>query len=528
MHTHVYANNQEIACRAVGSDGTSACAFPDACWSPPAPSAGPVLVPYPNTCEASHISNGTTTVLIGGQTVAIADQSYFSTSTGNEGATQAFSKGAATGALKGKAYFTQWSSDVMFEGFGVPRNHDLVSHNHGSMPSNTPVFPYVSRGFWGHPCKDEEKRIERACAPEKDQSDTKTSLKKQSTMSRLLRAKRSKSGKGRRDSSGDHWTDDHCDGLGAMLNSAEKAKEYAAQLQDTFKSLPSELNLMNALRDQLSDMAINAGANAAAKWGAKAAAKQLAGSAVPAWGNAAMALWSVVDAAVAIGDVAEIRAVATESLQRLDVLRSKAGELQSLANRFGDISKLTDEDALKLGTEGQDILATLNDCTRARKCNLVPYQADGAGNLLGQRGKSKVESANNGGCCPGQTGHHLIPEASLKEQCPNYQHSMAPTVCVEGFSQNHGSHQRAHQALAERHRAMAKAGKLSPDGSMSMDDAIDSAADSHKDTFPLSNCSRACIREQLDNYYKMCRGARPKMVDDQAKTVTPPSAPRRM
>jgi Domain of unknown function (DUF4150)/GHH signature containing HNH/Endo VII superfamily nuclease toxin 2 len=523
MHTHVYANNQEIAAQAVGGDGVSAAAFPDPCWSPPAPTAGPIVLPYPNTCEATHIENGTRTVFICGKQVAIEDHSYFSTSTGNEGATQAFNKGVATGIIKGKAYFTQWSSDVIFEGFGVPRNFDLVTHNHGSMPSNTPVFPYVSRGFFGgHACKDEEKRIERACAPEKDHSETRKELKKQSTLSRLLRAQRGKSDKGRRDSSGHHWTDDHCDGLGAMLNSYGAAKEYAGKLQDTFKALPSELNLLNMLKDQLTDMAVNAGTNAAMKWGAKAAAKQLAGSSVPAWGNAAMAIWSVADAAIAIGDVSEIRAVAMESLERLDVLRSKVSDLQSLASRFGDVSKLTDEEILKLGTEGQDILATLNDCTRARKCNLVPHTADGAGNLIKQKNHSKVESASGGGCCPGQTGHHLIPGGSIKEQCPNYDHSMAPTVCVEGFSQNHGSHQRAHQALADRHLDLSKKGGVSPDGSMSMDDAIDSGAKSHKDAFPLSNCSEKCIREQLDSYYKMCRGARPHMVNDQAKPIQPP------
>jgi hypothetical protein len=223
-----------------------------------------------------------------------------------------------------------------------------------------------------------------------------------------------------------------------------------------------------------------------------------------------------------VGNVAEIRAAATEALDKLEVLQKKAGELQDMARRFGDLSQLKDEDALKLATEGQDMLATLNDCTRARKCNLVPYQGQ-AGNLIGQRGKSKVEPANNGGCCAGQTGHHLIPEASLKAQCPNYDHNMAPTVCVEGFSQNHGSHQRAHQALAKAHMQKLKDGKVAPDGSMSMGDAIDSAADSHKEAFPLSNCSKACIKEQLESYYKMCSGARPQMVDSQAKPVKPPA-----
>jgi hypothetical protein len=523
MHTHVYANNQEIAAKAVGGDGVSAAAFPDPCWSPPAPSAGPIVLPYPNTCEASHIENGTGTVFICGKQVAIEDQSYFSTSTGNEGATQAFSKGVATGVITGKAYFTQWSSDVIFEGFGVPRNFDLVSHNHGSMPSNTPVFPYVSRGWLGgHACKDEENRIERACQPEKDDSEARGGIKKQSKLAKLLKTNRRKSGKGKRDSSGWHWTDDHCDGLGAMLKTAEQAKEFAGKMQDSFKSLPDELQLMSALKEHFQAMVLDAAGHAAAKWAAKAAAKQLAGSALPAIGNAAMGLWSAYDAVSAVGNVAEIRAAATEALGKLEVLQKKAGDLQNLAKQFGDLSNLKDEDALKLATEGQDMLATLNDCTRARKCNLVPYKGE-AGNLIGQKGNSKVEAANAGGCCPGQTGHHLIPEASLKQQCPNYNHSMAPTVCVEGFSQNHGSHKRAHEALAAQHRIKLKGKKVAADGTMSMDDAIDSGAKSHKDAFPLSNCSEACIKEQLENYYKkMCQGARPQMVNEQAKIITPP------
>jgi hypothetical protein len=519
--THVYANGQEIASKAVGTDGVSASAFPDPCWSPPAPAAGPVVIPYPNTCYAESITNGTQTVMIMGETSAIEKQSRFDISIGDEPATAAFAKGVATGKIKGKGYFTVWSSDVIFEGLGVPRHLDLVTHNHGSMPSNTPTFPYVSRG-WGirsHACQDEERRIERACAAERDHSEARSELRRQSTLSRLLRGQRGSSNRGTRDRSGWHWTDDHCDGLGAMLNTYSAAREYANKLQDVFKALPDELNLMNALREQLTDMAVNAGENALMRWGAKAAAKQLAGSSVPAWGNAAMGLWSVWDAAVAIGDVSEIRAVATESLERLDVLRNKASDLQRLAQRFGDPSSLTDQEVLQLATEGQDILATLNDCTRARKCNLVPH--------TNRDGANQVEPANNGGCCPGQTGHHLIPEASLTGQCRGYHHGKAPTVCVEGFTQNHGSHKRAHEAVAARHRELARAGRVAADGTMSMDDAIDAAADAHRSAFPLSNCSRDCIKQQLKEHYEeACPGTRPRRINGQARLVTPaPSTP---
>ena len=525
MQTNVYANDLEIACKSEGSDAKSIAPGADPCWSPPAPPAGPVVIPYPNTVFGKDITNGTKTIFICGKEVAIEDTSYFATSTGNEPATQAFAKGVATGVITGKGYFKSWSFDVIFEGLGVARHTDLVTHNHGSMPSNTPVFPYISRGWFSHDCSKEEKRIERACKSEKEHSESKKDLKKHSKLSALLKLKRNgKSGVGRRGKDGHHWTDDHCDGLHISLDTMEKAKEYAQQMEEAFKSLPNELNILGALKSELQNIAVNAGTKAAAKWGAKAGLKQLAGSEVPIAGNIVMGIWSAVDAVSAIGDVGEIKTVATEALEQLDVLKNKLTDLQNVAKEFENFSKLSPEEKLKkaqqIATEGQDALATLNECTRARKCNLVPYSSDGVGGPFGSK-QSKVESAKNGGCCPGQTGHHLIPEESIKDSCPNYDHGAAPTVCVEGTSQNMGSHKRIHQALAVEHEKLAMKGKVASDGSMSMNDALDAAANSHKEAFPLSQCSKKCIRAQLDAYYKACRGARPKMVNDQAKKTLP-------
>jgi hypothetical protein len=128
MGTEVYANGKEICCKA--SDGKSAAAAPDVCMSPPSPPAGPVPIPYPNTAFASDLANGSTTVFIKGTAVALKDVSYFSTSTGDEPATEAFQKGVATNVIKGKAYFTNWSSDVKVEGLNVCRHLDLMTHNH--------------------------------------------------------------------------------------------------------------------------------------------------------------------------------------------------------------------------------------------------------------------------------------------------------------------------------------------------------------------------------------------------------------
>jgi Domain of unknown function (DUF4150)/GHH signature containing HNH/Endo VII superfamily nuclease toxin 2 len=515
MQTHVYANNREIAAKAVGGDGKSASAFPDPCWSPPAPTAGPIVISYPNTCEATHISNGSQTVFICGEQVGLEDQSYFSQSTGNEGATQAFAKGFATGVITGKAYFMQWSQDVFVEGYGVPRHEDLVTHNHGSMPANTPTFPYLSRGWFGNDCGTEENRVKRACAPENDDSDSRKAIKNKSKIRQLL----SKDKKTKPAGSKYHWTDDHCDGLDTMLSRVEQGKAYAEKMEEVVKNLPGELNIIGALEQELREMVTKAGAKALAKWAAKAGAKQLAGTSVPAVGNALMAIWSGVDAVIAIGDINEIRNVAAESLEKLSLLRNKIGDLQSLGKEFESFSKLDGpaklEKGLEIAGKAQDAIATLNDCTRARKCMLTPYGAN-----ANQRGR---DHAGNGGCCKGQTGHHLVTGAMLEGACPGYsrtppgdqKHKDAPTVCVEGFSHHVGSHKRIHDNMDEQIQNLANipAGKPGAlvNSTMSMDQAIDAAAKSHKESFPLSRCSTECIKNQLKSYYdKACPGTRPK------------------
>jgi Domain of unknown function (DUF4150) len=486
MQTHVYANDLEIAAKAVDSDGVSPQAFPDPCWSPPAPTAGPVVIPYPNTCFAQSITNGTGTVFIAGKEVAIEDVSRFSTSIGNEPATQAFAKGVATGVITGKAYFTQWSFDVIFESFGVPRHQDLVSHNHGSMPSNTPVFPYLSRRN-KNKCKTENDRIEEECKEEKESSEHKKEIKKKSKLSTLLKSKRKTKDPKKKDY---HWTDDHCDGLEVKIIDADAAKEQLENLKDVYKSLPEELNLLQALKSELQDMAVNAAGKAAAKFAVKTGVKQAAGSVVPLAGNIVMGLWSVYDAAVAIGDVNEIRQVANSTLEQLDVLEKKFDDIKRLGDKLNK-GNLTPDEIQSAAVEGQEALATLNNCVRARKCNLVPHTQND--NTRG------VETAKtgHGGCCNGQTGHHLVSGAAMKEACTDYKHETAPTVCVEGTSQHFGSHKRVHEKYAETTAAATK----NAEGRMSMADTLDAAAESHVRAFPLSRCSKACILAQLKGHY---------------------------
>jgi uncharacterized Zn-binding protein involved in type VI secretion len=149
MATHVYANGNEIASKS--ADGSSKHAFPDICHTPPA-TASPtpikpfppgVPIPYPNSCHASDITNGSRTVFILGKEIALENHSYFSVSEGDDAATRKLAKGIISGAVKGRCYFQTWSPNVKVEGRAVTRHLDLVSHNHKN-PGNTGLFPYLS------------------------------------------------------------------------------------------------------------------------------------------------------------------------------------------------------------------------------------------------------------------------------------------------------------------------------------------------------------------------------------------------
>ena len=168
MANSVFANGLEVACKV--SDGKSIAAFPDPCWSPPSPPAGPVVIPYANTAYAKDLANGSKTVLIGGKPIVLKDKSYLKTSTGNEAATRSFGQGLITGTIKGKTYFTSWSMNVMVEGLNVTRHTDLTTHNHGSSPGNTAPWAYLSQSDKQADCKETIKKVDKKCKVSKEEN----------------------------------------------------------------------------------------------------------------------------------------------------------------------------------------------------------------------------------------------------------------------------------------------------------------------------------------------------------------------
>jgi hypothetical protein len=504
MTLTVYANDREVASKA--ADGSSLGAV-DVCFSPGAPRPG-VPIPYANACHAPDIDNGSRTVFTKGKEIALEDRSYFAVSFGDEPATRGLNKGVVSGNIKGKCYFVSWSPNVKVEGLSVTRHQDLVTHNH-SNPANTALFPYISRPWLGsHACQREEDRINRACGREADESEYKKPLRNRRRLFPTLP---------NRQQTPWHWTNDHCDGLQFANNSpASQVQEYMNNAQNAYREVLNYLTDMNALGQIMLEYAQSAGLKIAAKILVKAGVKQAGGSAVPLLGNIAMGLWTVWDVVTGIGDINEINRVVNEYAEQIRAAGKSATDLGNLLNRYRNLPP--GESMANMMGDVQEAIAVLNPCTRARKCNLVPYD-----NKPG--GRRNEPSTRGRGCCPGQTGHHLIPGAmSERGGCPGYNHGNAPTVCVESANQHSGSHGRVHRAMDARMRAMARAGRVQG-GRISLDSTIDAAVRAHESAFPLSHCRAGCIRAQLEDYYRStCPNAQLHAVDRNGSPITPTPA----
>lgn len=131
----VYANGLEISAKKQGNKIIAAT--PDTCMTPPENPATPpgVPVPYPSFGTDGDLTNGTSTVKIGGETVSQKNLSYYSKTTGTEAGCAA-KKGVVTSTNTGKAYAAAWSNNVKAEGEPVARFSDRATVNHASPVPN--------------------------------------------------------------------------------------------------------------------------------------------------------------------------------------------------------------------------------------------------------------------------------------------------------------------------------------------------------------------------------------------------------
>ena len=141
MTKNVFAGTWEIA--AENGMNKSIARFPDVCMSPPSPPAGPIPIPYPDTSFSNNLKSGSSTVKIGGQSAALAQQSYYKEPVlGDEAATRTFGANVVTHQITGKTYFQAWCMDVKFEGKNVCRHFDITTSNHAS--GGTTTVPLTS------------------------------------------------------------------------------------------------------------------------------------------------------------------------------------------------------------------------------------------------------------------------------------------------------------------------------------------------------------------------------------------------
>ncbi|CUI04617.1 hypothetical protein [Massilia antarctica] len=186
----------------------------------------------------------------------------------------------------------------------------------------------------------------------------------------------------------------------------------------------------------------------------------------------------------------------------------------SNTQKFKDQLTTTFANSPNLLTPGamEDIMAATmasaahaDPCIKARKCLLIPYMdAD--------------KTAAGNGCCPGQTGHHLLPSAMFDQYAPelsgdkktykakmkndgrrpcwkDYDHNAALTICLEGTTNRsaNGSHGHAHE----------ETGKIVAPFRKSADMPYTSARDEVADMFStMFGCDSKCLSEQLDDSLK--------------------------
>lgn len=142
----VFINGRSATHKGDGQVNTSA--VPDVCKTPSP--GGPVPIPYVNVAKDGDLAQGSTSVTIAGNPVALQN-SHLSTSSGDEPGTAG--GGLISSKTKGKLTWGSYSIDVKIEGKGVARFLDVTQHNGNTF--NTSFIQQGGTGFaYGDDCID--------------------------------------------------------------------------------------------------------------------------------------------------------------------------------------------------------------------------------------------------------------------------------------------------------------------------------------------------------------------------------------
>ncbi|MEO7591523.1 MAG: HNH/endonuclease VII fold toxin-2 domain-containing protein, partial [Byssovorax sp.] len=313
------------------------------------------------------------------------------------------------------------------------------------------------------------------------------------------------------------WVDDYCDGLwikpSNKVEEFKQAKEVIENFlnQDKWSLAQSAFGeLMELAKAQLSPWFLlrKAGGLALRSLLKEGGAVVVGATGVGLVVSAGLTAWTIADLIGTATEIAE--AIGPQGLEILAELKSVEAVEKMLKDKLAQWK----ENPSKFMADAMTGLAAADACIRARKCMLVPYD----------KTSPALEAAHSGdGCCPGQTGHHVMPgsmfgrrsngtiDPAFATACTGgYDHNNAPTICLEGTNNTHGSHGVAHSQLRTRienyqtKQELAKKAGIpgaNPDR-ISYADAKKAALDSLKLVAP--HCNPDCLEAQLDAYYENC------------------------
>ncbi|MEM6405607.1 MAG: HNH/endonuclease VII fold toxin-2 domain-containing protein [Pseudomonadota bacterium] len=385
---------------------------------------------------------------------------------------------------------------------------------------NTGAWHFLSAAT-ENACKDEKTAIDKACDVSKH--DQKRFVNQQKGRNRRRNRNRGKSDHALRPKT---WKDNHCKHLLFQPRPdllQERLKKFEADAKDMYHDLAGEA--WDVAKDRAAEQAKNTGQRMVTKWVAGLGCTVFTPAGTAAC-EAAITVWNVLDGVYSViaGGVRMARA-AMDVKEMANILSSVPEQLKKVEASINDENKRK-KLRKELINEAMQA-ATRDPCIKARKCMLVPYKGDTYKNeehlqtvkvgkhtlkeipkYKGSTFMTKIGMATSSGCCPGQTGHHVIPDSwAKKANCPGYSKRQAPVVCVEGVSDKDGTHGKIHKNLNKILRHKKSISSTYKETS----EVIEMAAQSHAETF--NNCSQKCIEKQLEAYYRNCKNFNPKPIN---------------
>jgi hypothetical protein len=371
-----------------------------------------------------------------------------------------------------------------------------------------PIFYFSNKTVKGK-CDKEKKAIKKACDEEKDKSKAEARKAKASNTKLGAVTEKVQDGLNRIEGAvkeaygyktpndDNRWMGEHCHGLWVKpRGGADQFDKFQGELKKIEDGIKAD---MTTLTEAAAGKVLNMAKDKAIAYGEKAALREAAAATTlvaPVVGEVVvvgMTIWNVVDGVWTAGKIAmDVYDLAKKAKEQYDKLKPQLETIQKL------LAKKKEFTPSSILADMMTSMATANPCIMARRCSLVPFEkTEGSGGLT----SGKEQATSGQGCCPGQTGHHVMPGAMFEagnNPCGKpYKHEKAPVICLEGANNHVGSHGLAHTGLQESIDAYKKA---NPGKQISYKEASARAIGAVRLSNPL--CSKECLQAQLDRYYK--------------------------